>query len=313
MKRKFILTFVVLVGLVSFDFNAATIYSSDGTEVTDTKDICANNTYSYKTATNGMYEADIVDADNYQLVATSNSQNGEIELTFPSKAGSLVAYIYEYKDQTKTLIDTYKFTVSDCGYDEVVYNYKPFQLQTTIKKTDTGYQFSEPKIEEYNLYINQIEANDDGTSKRVKFKQGVGEVEKASDVIQLTEDYVNKEGKKIENFYEVDFSNAEVIREISDVQLKVIKPMQYIDRKILIRVVSGFIVLVVLYLLNRIFIKQYRARKQYLKKYKKYQEKRIAAEKKKKMRELELKKRKQEAIKKKRLESERRANLAIRK
>lgn len=313
MKHKFMATFIALVAFLGIDFNAATIYASNGVEVTNTNNICANDIYTYQTDSDGMYEADIVDTDNRQLLTTVNSQNGEIDLTLPANAGDLTVYIYGYEKQARKLVDTYKFSVSDCGYDEVTKNYKALPIQTKIKKTDTGYQFTEPKAEGYKLYINQIEDNDDGTSKRVKFKKGVADIESTSNVVQLTENYFNVKGKPVENFYEVDFSNGMVIREITDVQLKVIKPMQYIDREVLIRVVIGFIVLVVLYLLKTIFVKRYRARKQYLKKYKKYQEKRIAEEKKKKMRELELKKRKQEALKQKRLESERRANLSIRK
>lgn len=315
MKRKLILICVAFTMFASLDFKAATIYATNGSEVTDYGNLCANDSYFYKTENNGMYQAEIINSKNHVLQATSNSNNGEIELVFPANAGELAIKVYEYVNKERTFVETVKVGVSDCGYDSVVDDYNATAPLTTITKTDLGYQFTEPDMENYTLYVNQLETKDDtGTSQSVKFADGVATEEVTADVLQITETYPNKEGKEVNVYYEVDFSNDELeIRKLSSVDLKVIEPMEYIDKKILIRTFIGLIILVILYLLNISFSKRYRARKAYLKKYKLYQEKQKEAQRAQKLRNQELKKKKELAIQQQKLESERRANLGIRK
>lgn len=313
MNRKLILIGVLLLVVGSNDFNAATILASNGEEVTKGASICANDSYFYETDGNGMYEADIVDSNSRQLMATSNSANGEIELSFPANAGDLGVYIYEYDGAEKTLADSFEFSVSDCGYEVVTEDYKAIVPQTTMKKTETGYQFTQPELEDYSLYINELEANDDGVSKKVRFKDGIGEVAITTDLIQLTESYINDEGSVTEHYFEIDLRNDGMVRQISNVKLTVIEPLEYIDIDILIRIVVGFIVLIVLYIVNLTYVKKYRAKKNYKKKYKLYQMKKKEEAKQKREEERLEKERKAKELEQQKLESERRANLGIRK
>lgn len=313
MKSKLMLISIGLLLLVSKDFSAATVYASNGTIVENDANICANDSYYYETDSNGMYEADIVSTESRQLLSTSNSLNGEIEFSFPANAGNLTVYVYQYEGNVRTLVDTFKFKISDCGYEVVVDDYKPLSIQTTITKSDIGYQFTKPDLEDYNLYINELEPDDNGTSKKVKFKDGIADLPISTDIIQLTESYINADGKEIEQYFEADLSSDPVIRKISSIQLTVIEPMQYLDRHVLIRIFLGLILLVILYLTNIMLVKQYRAKKEYKRKYALYQQKRREQAREKQQEEQLRKQRKQQIIKQKKLESERRANLEIRK
>lgn len=313
MKSKLMLMSIGVLLLVTQDFSASTVYASDGTTVENDSNICANDSYYYQTDTNGMYEADIVSTDTRQLLATSNSSNGEIEFMFPANAGALNVYVYQYTDSQRSLVDTSQFTISDCGYEVVVDDYETLKMQTTITKTEDGYQFTKPDLDDYNLYINELEPNDDGISKKVKFKNDVADIQVATDVIQLSETFISSKGKQKVQYFEIDLSDQMVIREISNIHLNVIAPMEYLDRKILIRIVLGLIVLVILYLMNTMLVKQYRARKEYKRKYELYQKKQREQRRKEQQEELLRKQRKQQMIKQKKLESERRANLEIRK
>lgn len=302
-----------LLLIVSKDLNAATVYASNGTPVESDSNICANDIYYYQTDSNGMYEADIVSTDSRLLVGTSNSTNGEIEFSFPIDAGDLTVYVYDYNGSDRKLVDTIKFTISDCGYEVINDEYKKLTLKTTISKTDLGYQFTQPDLEDYNLYLNQLELDDDGVSKKVKFKDGIANAAITEDKIQLTESYINDKGNEVDQYFEIDLTNDIIIRKISSLDLTVIEPMQYIDRHLLVRMLIGMIVLIILYLINIVLVKQYKAKKAYKRKYKLYQQKRREAALKKRQEEELRKKRKQQMIKQKKLESERRANLEIRK
>lgn len=313
MKRKLILISVVFSIFASFEFKAASLYANNGTEVASGSSICANDSYFYKTKSNGMYEAEIIDGKNSTLLATSNSKNGEIELVFPLNASSLTIRIFEYKDQQRSLVDTMEFTVSDCGYEVVKEDYTGSSPLTKITKTDEGYQFTEPEQKNYKLYVNQLEEDDDGTSQKIRFKDGVGKKTITADILQITETYTNDKGKSVKKFYEIDFTDGMVIRELSNIDLNIIEPMDYIDKNILVRIMISMMIIVVLFLMKVVLAKRYNARREYLLKVKRYHERQRELERQQKLKQQQLKKRKEQALRQKQLESERRANLGIRK
>ncbi len=309
MRSKLMLMTTVFLLTLQLDFQAATIYASDGTVIDSNTSICANDTYTYETDSNDMFEAEIVSTANNMLQTTLNASNGVIEFEFPANVDKLTAYIYDYTDEGRNLADSYDFTVTDCGYESVVEDYNVAAPLVTFKKSEQTVTFTAPEADNYKLYINQIEENDDQQSKQVKFKDGVADVEVTTDMIQLTETYTDKEGSEIEKFYEVDFTDKQIIRNVKDLQLSVIEPLNYIDVHILLRVLGGLIVLIILYLINLKLLKQYRSKKRYKQRMNEMKAKRreqlVQA---KKEQELE-KKSKIDEKKSKQKESERLANL----
>ncbi len=313
MRSKLMLMTTVFLLMLQLDFQAATIYASDGTVIDSNTSICANDIYTYETESSDMFEAEVVSTADNMLQTTFNASNGAFEFVFPANVEKLSVYIYDYSEEGRNLVDRYDFTVNDCGYESLVEDYKVSAPQVKLSKSELGIEFTEPTVDNYKLYINQVEEDDDQKSKQVKFKDGVADVEVTTDMIQLTETYTNSEGKDIEKFYEVDFTDDVIIRSVKDLELSVIEPMQYIDKNLLVRVLGGFIVLIILYLINLSLTKKYRSKKRYKKRMNEIKEKqRQQAIEKKQEQELE-KKRKLAEKKRIKQERERRAKLEIRK
>lgn len=313
MRSKLMLSTIGLLLCSGINLSAATIFASDGSTVESDANICANDSYYYQTDNKNMYEADVISANSKVLLSTVNASNGEIEMSFPTNVENLSVYVFEYTDTGKELSDQFDFSISDCGYESIVEDYKTTAPKVGIEKRDSGLGLTAPDLENYKLYINQVEANDDGNSKQVKFKDGKADLTLESDIIQITEEYTNDEGKDKELFFELDLSNDIIIRRLSNLDLSVIAPMDYIDKKILIRIIGGLIALVILYLINIMFVKKYRAKKEYKRKYKELKAKHREQVKQKKLAEDNAKKEKYKQLKQKKLDKEHRANLEIRK
>lgn len=313
MKSKLMLSTAALLLATTVSVNASTIYANDGSEVKSNANICANDSYWYQTDSTDMVEADIVDTSSRMLLSTAAAENGEVELSFPSNADDLSVYVYNYTDKGRELTDQFNFKVSDCGYETTVEDYKSVAPKVVVEKTDTGVTLTTPDLQDYQLYVNQIEANDDGKSKKVKFKDGKADLTLESDVIQVTEEYTNDKGNVKEQFYEVDLSDDIIVRKLANLDLSIIKPMDYIDRTVLIRVVVGLIVLVILYLVKISLSKVYRSKKEYKRRYKEIQAKHREQAKQKHLAEQEAKRARYEQLKQRKIDSEHRANLEIRK
>lgn len=313
MKSKLMLiaAFVMLVGQV--DYSAATIFASDGSPIDNSANICANDSYFYQTDSSDMYEAKVVGTDTDMLLTTTHAKNGEIEFLFPANVPNLSVYIYDYKQSDATLVDQFEFKVSDCGYESVTEDYKVTTPKTTISLTDQTLTFTEPDNPNYNLYVNPIEENDNGQSTRLKFHDGIATLEMTTNTVQITEDYTSDSGKEVTRYFELDLGEEPIIRKMDNLKLSVIEPMDYISRPHLIRIIAGFIALVILYIAYIRLRKQYKARKQYIRKAKE-----IKARQKQKLYE---KKQAQDLAQKQKLreqknaqaERERRQNLEIRK
>lgn len=313
MKSKLMLSNIALLLATTVSVNAATIYANDGSEVKTNANICANDSYWYQTDSTNMVEADIVDTSSRMLLSTATAENGEIELSFPSNAEELSVYIYDYTDKGRELTDQFEFKVSDCGYETIVEDYKSIVPKVTVEKNDTAVTLIAPDLQDYQLYVNQIEVNDDGKSKKVKFKNGQADLALESDVIQITEEYTNDKGEVKEQFYEIDLSNDIIVRKLSNLELSIIKPMDYIDRSLLIRVIAGLIALVILCLIKISLTKTYRSKKEYKRQYKENQVKKRQQAKQKHLAKQEAKRARQEQLKQRKIDSEHRANLEIRK
>ncbi len=313
MRSKILLITTVFLFMLQLDIKAATIYASDGSEITNNSSICANDSYYYQVDNNSMYEGEVVSTSNKMLLDTFYASNGEIEFIFPANVENLSVYIYEYSNSERQLIDKVEFSISDCGYEVVKDDYKFSAPQTKITLGNDSVIFSEPDVEDYKLYINQLEVDDDGKSNHVKFKEGVATIALDSDVVQLTEEFKNDKNENVTKYYEVDLSDEIIIRRLSELELTVIEPLEYIDVPLLIRTLLGLIVLVVLYLVNILLVKELRAKKEYKRKLKKLKERRRRKIQEAKRQELELKRRQQAARNKEKQERERRANLEIRK
>ncbi|WOO87238.1 hypothetical protein RZE82_08980 [Mollicutes bacterium LVI A0039] len=313
MKSKLILVTTMLVLFVQLDFEAATVYTSDGTELDSNSTVCAYDDYYYNTQSSEMFEAEIVDSNSKVLLSTVNAKNGEIKFTFPTNFENLIAYVYTYADGNPQLVEKFEFVVTDCGYEPTVDDYEIIAPQTTFSKSDLGVAFTEPVAKNYKLYINQVEENDDGKSMPVRFDNGVADIELTTDIIQIIEEYTNDSGKKVTKYFEINKEPDIVIRNLSDLDLQVIAPMDYIDKKVLIRILVGLITIIILYLVNMITVKKYRAKREYNRKLKAYKDKRRAQL--VKERQIEEFQRKQNIDKIRMVEQDRarRTNLEIRK
>lgn len=313
MRSKILLITTVFLFMLQLNIKAATIYASDGSEISNNSNICANDTYYYQVDSASMYEAEVIATSNNMLLDTFYSSNSVLEFVFPANVEDLSVYIFEYTNSDRKLVDKVEFSISDCGYEVITEDYKFNVPQTDITVDNNSIIFSEPTAEDYKLYINQLEVDDDGKSSHVKFKDGVSSIPLDSDVVQLTEEFKNNDGDDVTKYYEVDLSDGIIIRRLSNLELTIIEPLEYIDVPLLIRTLLGLIILVVLYLVNILLVKQLRAKKEYKLKLKKIKERRRQKVKEAKKAELELKRQKQIARNKERQESERRANLEIRK
>lgn len=314
MKSKLMLTTAALLLITQFNYDAAELYGNDGSVVTDGSQICANAEYTFETTSNNNVEANIVSTKDSTLLATANAKNGSVELMFPSNIKDLSVYFYEYTNDDRELLDSVNVTVSDCGYEVVTDDYKSSKPKASFELTDTGITFTMPELTDYKLYVNSLDKDDDGKAAPVHFKDGTGSIETTSDVIQVTEQYVNDDGKDVERYFEIDTSDdIIIIRHLSNLDLQLIKPLEYIDKKTLVYVFLGLIAFVFLYILYLITKKQYNAKKRYKRKIKELKVKKQQEVEEQRKRKLREKKRLLEEQEKKKRDSEHRANLEIRK
>ncbi len=260
MRNK--LMFVISILLINLNINlsAANLYSSDYTEIETESVICANDSYYYEANDNGIYEAEIVATDTKMLLSTINSQDGVIEFIFPSNIEKLSLYIYEYTETARTLIDTIEVTISDCGYEQIIDDYSMNTPQTKISLEDNQVIFTKPNLSDYKLYLNEVEADDNGKSRPIIFKEEVGSFEYNQEIIQITEQYTDENNEKQMKFYELDL-NTKTIRELTDFELNPIEPLQLIDKKIVSRILIAGIILIILIVLNIILTRQYKVKK----------------------------------------------------
>lgn len=313
MKSKLMLTTAGLLMITQFNYEAAELYGTDGSVVTDGSQVCANAEYSYETNSTSNVEANIVSTKDSTLLATTNANDGIVNLMFPTNIEDLTIYFYEYTTDGRDTIDSLNVTVSDCGDEVVTDDYKSSKPKASFELADAAITFTMPDSTDYKLYVNSLDENDDGKAVPVHFKDGVGTVETTSSVIQVTEQYVNDDGKNVERYFEIDTADEVVIRHLSNLDLQLIKPLEYIDKKTVIHILVGLTVFIFLYILYLITKKQYKAKKKYKRKVKELKAKKqreLEEERKRKLREKKRVLEEQEKIKR---DSEHRANLEIRK
>lgn len=313
MRSKLMLITTAFILMLQLDVQAATIYASDGSQIADNSNICAYDSYYYEADSSEMLEASIVSTDTRMLLQTVHANDGEIEFVFPSNVSDLSIYVYSFEDNGKQLVDEYELKVSDCGYEETVDKYSTTNPQTKISVDGTTISFTKPELDDYHLYYNQVEENDDGKARELKFKDSVGSVELVSDYFQITEEYTNKDGKEVARYYEINLTDDPIIRKMKKLDLSIIEPMQYIDRVVLIRLFFGLIVLVILYLININLMKTYKAKKEYRRKLKVLKQKRREQIYRQRQEQELEKKKKYAQQKRKQAEQKQRANLEIRK
>ncbi len=312
MKSKFMLISVMLISMLQHSFYAATIYANDDTEIKTNSTLCANDTYYYESGDNGIYEGDIISTNSRILLDTTTARDGVLELMFPSNIENVSVNIYNYGDTGKQLVDIYDFTITDCNYEQVAPDFKETKPKVTIEQSGSNLLLSNSD-DNYDLYYNEVDADDDGKFTKVKFKDGDAVITPTENIIQLTEVYTNDEGKEVTRYFEIEIGENVVVRKLSNLDLTIIEPLDYIDISILLRIIFGLIVLIILYLINIKLMKKYKAKKMYRKKLKKYRIKKREAEMQKQQRLQEEKRKRYELQKAKKEDQQRRANLEIRK
>ncbi len=276
MRNKLIIIIGLFVANMSIDIVAASIYTSDGSEISNQSSVCANDTYEYVSDKLNI-EMEILMSDRNLLLQSQNAINGNIKFMLPVVDYPLNIRVYNYTDDSKELIDSYNFEVTDCGYEQVVSDFDATVPQVTYTLNNGIISFQVPDIEDYELYINQVEENDDQKSRKLKFKNGVAEYEINEEIIQITEKYPNEEGV-IENHYFEYNTKEDVTRSLSSFTLSVISPLQYINYNLVIRILLALIVLVTLILIKIKLQKKYKKLKRREKR-----KKAIASQKKKQM------------------------------
>lgn len=267
MKSKFMLISVMLISMLQHSFYAATIYANDGTEIKTNSTLCANDTYYYESGDSGIYEGDIISTNSRILLDTTTARDGVLELMFPSNIENVSVNIYNYGETGKHLVDIYDFTITDCNYEQVAPDFKETKPKVTIEQSGSNLLLSNSD-DNYNLYYNEVDAADDGKFTKVKFKDGDAVITPTENIIQLTEVYTNDEGKEVTRYFEIEIGENVVVRKLSNLDLTIIEPLDYIDISILLRIVFGLIVLIILYLINIKLMKKYKAKKMYRKKLK---------------------------------------------
>ncbi len=312
MKSKFMLISVMLISMLQHSFYAATIYANDGTEIKTNSTICANDTYYYESGDNGIYEGEIISSNSRILLDTATARDGVLELMFPSNIENISVNINNYGETGRQLVDIYDFTITDCGYEQVVTDFKETKPKVTIEQSGTNLAFSNSD-DNYNLYYNEVDANDDGKFTKVKFKGGEATITPTESIIQLTEVYTNADGEEVTRYFEIEIGENIVVRKLSNLELTIIEPLDYIDISILLRIILGLIVLIILFLINIQLMKKYKAKKVYRKKLKMYRIKKREAEIQKQQRLQAEKRKRYELQKAKKEDQKRRANLEIRK
>lgn len=313
MRYKMIFGLIAVIVMGTVQFNASTVYASDGSVIDKGSVICANDTYRYELDSQVMAEADIIASDDSSYLTSFNANNGVFELIFPANIKNLGIYIYEFESEGKTLLEKVDFEVADCGYESVTEDYKLQKPKVAIEKSDLGIKFTNPEIEGYKLYINQITDDDDGQSKQVHLKSGSAEIELESDVVQITEEYPNQKGELKDYFYEIDLSDDLLVRQIKNTKLSVIEPLKYIDIDTLIRIILGLISLIALWIIKIKLAKKYRFEKRAHKKRKQLRMQQESDKKNAEKEEIIAKQKKLNKQKREKLDSERRANLQVRK
>ncbi len=313
MKSKFMLISVMLISMLQHSFYAATIYANDGTEIKSNTTICANDTYYYQSGDNGIYEGDIISTNSRMLLSTVTAKDGVLELAFPTSVENISVNVYNYGEKGKQLVDMYDFTVTDCGYEETANELKETTPKVDIEQIDSGLRLTYSAEDDYELYYNEVDAEDDAKFTKVRFKEGSATVPLTESIVQLTEVYTNDEGKEVTRYFEIENSESLVIRKLSNLDLTIIEPLDYIDMNILFRIVVALIFLVILYLINIKLVKKYKAKKNYRKKLKAYRLKKKEADKIKQQKIQQEKRKRYEMQKAKKEDQKRRANLEIRK
>lgn len=309
---------LILLGIISLfpiNFLAVSTYDSEVETIENNDQLCANNEYKIEVGNEDKtYKANIISVANKGLLDTVYSSDGQINLSFPSNVEKLKINIVEATDTESKPVEELSVKVKDCGYSKKVDDHTLVNLKAKIEIEDQVLKITKPDSSDYQLFINQISDNDNGKSKKVKFKDNQAEIKIDSNYIQITEVYKDKKNKKIQKFFEIDLSeNDYIIRTLKGVDLKVVKPLEYIKKNILIRILIGFICIIILYLINRQLKAEYNRRKREKRrlkeiKYKKIKE--MQSQKKRKQKEKELYYLKKQKEKE---EIERRHNLEIRK
>ncbi len=285
--KKILFAFLLLININSF--SAATLYSQDGSSVESGSTVCADAEYYLNFESEGIY-ANIVNSSNNMLLSTINAKNGELTFSFSPDNTKVRLDVYEYANKSNEYLQSIKLNVEDCGYEQVVEPLTSTAPQFSIKRKDGFINLTAPsKFEDYKLYYNFLEEDDNGNSKEVKFKDGVASIEIETNDIQFIEEYTNLKDKEVKRYYEVSLDKFMTIRKLKSLDLSIIEPMSYLDKSILLRILIGLIFFIVLYLVKMFFSRALRAKRR--------------------ERKLELKRRQKRALQKQELERQRRQEI----
>lgn len=309
---------LILLGILSLfptNFFAVSTYDGEAKIIENNDQLCANNNYKIELdSEDKTYKANIISTANNGLLDTVYSSEGQINLNFPSNVEKLKINVVEVTETESKPVEQFSVNIKDCGYSKIVDDYSQVNPKAKIEFEDQVLKITKPDSAEYQLFINQVSDNDNGKFKKVNFKDNQAKVKIDSDYIQFTEEYKNNKNKKIQKFYEIDLSgNDYVIRALKGVDLNIVKPVEYIKKNILIRILIGFICIIILYLINRQLKAEYNRRKREKRRLKeiKYRKiKEMQNQKKRRQKEKELYYLKKQKEKE---EIERRHNLEIRK
>lgn len=266
MKIKLTIFTIVFILLSTYQFQATTLISDNESIAASGDVICANASYYYQGDETKDYQALIYNQNGVYLSFT-NSTNGVIEFVFPENATAIAIDIYQITNNSKTYIETMDFTVEACGYDQVTDEPATEYPNNTVNFTSTlegdKMTVTAPELDNYKLLYNVIEENDNGLFTQLEFIEGKAEITLDSDVVQFEEEYTNTEGKTYTKYYEYNTQPVPRFRILTNLNVTVINPVDYIDKSIIMRLLYGLIALVILLIIKIIFSRKYKKKKLY--------------------------------------------------